>query len=736
MTTSSRSTPSGVRAGARRILAAALAAALLPAHASAADAPSDKDTVELERVVSSARADAYTVDASAAATKLSLSLRETPQSVTIVTRERMDDQDLVSLRDVLDNTTGIYSNAYDTERVLFYSRGFLVDNLMIDGLPIGSGTNFNTGAIDETADTALFERIEIVRGATGLMTGAGSPSASVNLVRKHADATTPRVALDLGLGSWNDRRVEADVSAPLDASGSVRGRVVAVYEDQDSYQALYHKKTRVLYGIVDADLAPSTTLSLGVDYQDNQPRGNTWGSFPLFLADGTPADWPRSVTTATDWSYWNRRTENAFGELRHAFDNDWQLHAAANWRRYKEDLALFYVYGFPDPATGEGLEPFAYRSEAEIIERSLDLYASGPFELFGRRHELVVGYDASRSTNVGEEFDVLDVAPTGNFFDWDGSYPLPVFGAPHPLSDITTRQDGAYAAARFSLADPLKFIAGARYASWKIDSFYLYDTPPDAPPGYRARYDFDEVIPYAGLVWDVGRDVSLFASWTGIFKPQNSRDANGHWLDPIDGSSIELGIKGEHFDGRLDTALTVFETRQDNLAAPLFDPVTGEPVMLPDGAQASFPIDGARTRGFELEATGRIGEDWNLSFGWSRALTHDADGVAVRTFIPSALVRAFATWNPSWLKALTLGGGVNWQARSSTTVGAPEGNRVLAQGGVALVNLMARYAFDPHVSLQLNANNAFDRKYYVLDPYDNTYYGTPANAMLSLHVAF
>lgn len=721
----------------RHTLALALAGALTPAFATdAGEAPSDKDTVQLEEVVTTAHDDSYTVDSTAAATKLPLSLRERPQSVTVITRERIDDQGLGSLRAVLDNTTGIYSNQWDTERVLFYSRGFLIDNLMVDGVPARSATNFNTGAIDETADTALFERIEVVRGATGLLSGAGSPSASVNLVRKHADAETLRASADLSVGSWNDRRVELDVSSPLNASGSVRGRVVAAYEDSDSYQAVYSKKKTVLYGIVDADLAPSTTLSLGLDYQNNTPRGNTWGSFPLFLSDGTLADWPRSVSTAPDWAFWDRRTETAFGELRHAFGNEWQVRAAANWRRYSEDDALFYVYGFPDPVTGEGLDPSAYRSKGEIIERALDVYANGPFDLFGRRHELVVGYNGSRATNVSTEYEHGPLAPVGDFFDWTGAYPEPTFGPGHPLSDITTTQNGVYAAGRFSLADPLKLIAGARYANWKIDSFYLYDVPADGSPDFRSKFDFGKVIPYAGLVWDVGHDVSLFTSFTGIFTPQNSRDANGRWLDPMQGRSVELGVKGEHFDGRLNTALTVFETRQDNVAAPLFDPVSGEPVRLPDGSQASYPIDGARTRGFEAEANGRVGEDWNLSFGWSRYLTHDADGAAVRTYIPATLVRAFATWNPARLKRLTLGGGVNWQSRSSTFVGSPDGGTTLRQSSVALVNVMARYEFTPQVSLQLNGSNVLDRKYYVLDEYDNTYYGAPSSVALSLRVSF
>jgi outer membrane receptor for ferric coprogen and ferric-rhodotorulic acid len=684
----------------------------------------------------------YTVDETSSATKLNLSPRETPQSMTVITRERLDDQNLTSLRQVLDNTPGVYSNAYDSERVLFYSRGFLVDTLMYDGVPALS--NFNTGSIDETLDTALYDRIEIVRGATGLMTGAGNPAASINLVRKHADSRTPTISADLTFGSWNEKRVELDGTMPLSADGSIRARAVAVAEDTHSYQALYRKKTYVLYGVVDADLSASTRLSLGFDYQDNQPRSNTWGSFPLFLGNGQLANWPRSVTTATDWSYWNRKTQTVFGGLRHTFDNGWTLRSTLSHRRYDEDLALFYVFGYPDPATGLGLDGFAYRSRSTITENALDVYASGPFELLGRKHELVVGYNGSRATNTGTEQEPIGSGPDGalpqpgNFFEWNGSYPEPPFSPSVPLNDIKTTQDAVYAAARFSLADPLKLIAGARYDRWKVDSFYLYDTPENS------NYSFSKVIPYAGLVWDILPQFSAFTSYTGIFKPQNNRNISGHYLDPVEGRSVEVGIKGEHFDRRLNTALTLFQTRQNNVAAPVYD-TDGNPVVLPDGSNASQPTD-VRTRGFEVEVAGKLTDELQGSFGWTRYVMQDGAGAPTRTFIPGTLVRLFATWEPKRLvPGLTLGGGVNWQSASSTLVAAPEGaagrdeetGQVrLTEGSIAQLSLMARYQFSPKLSLQFNANNLLDRKYYVLDQYDNTYYGAPANYSVSLRVAY
>jgi outer-membrane receptor for ferric coprogen and ferric-rhodotorulic acid len=416
--------------------------------------------------------------------------------------------------------------------------------------------------------------------------------------------------------------------------------------------------------------------------------------------------------------------------LRQVFDNDWSLRATVNWRRYDEKTALLYMFGFPDPVTGEGLEPSVYANTGKIIERALDVYASGPFELFGRQHELVAGVDASHATNTGTDFEPAgDLADPGNFFLWNGAYPKPEFAPGVPLSDIDTDQNGVYAAARFSLADPLKLIAGARYATWKVDSYYLYDTP------NLSKYDYDKTIPYAGLIWDFADHYAAFASYTGIFKPQNARDIEGHYLDPIEGDSVELGVKGEHFDGRLNTSLTVFETRQDNVAGPVFD-ADGEPVLLPDGSQVSRAIDGTRTRGFEFEASGRFSDEWQGSFGWTRYVMHDGDGNAVRTFVPGTLVRAFATWSPLALRQLTLGGGVNWQSRSSTFVSSPDGGTILHQPSVANVSLMARYRFTPRFSAQLNANNLLDRKYFVLDEYDNTYYGAPSSVTVSARYTF
>ncbi len=278
----------------------------------------------------------------------------------------------------------------------------------------------------------------------------------------------------------------------------------------------------------------------------------------------------------------------------------------------------------------------------------------------------------------------------------------------------------------------MKLIAGARFSTFRTDYFYLYDTPVEP-----FKYDFDKVLPYAGLIYDFSSQFSAFASFTEIFKPQRSRDLNGRFLDPIDGRSFEVGVKGEHLDGRLNTAVTLFETRQNNIATAVYDPETGETIKLPDGSDVSQAIDGTKTRGFEIEASGQLREGWNASLGWSRYQLEDANGDDVRTFIPRTLIRGFTTWKaPGAFSKLTIGGGVNWQSESRTQVGAPDGGATLRQGSVMLVSLMARYQITPAASVQVNGDNLLDKKYFVLDEFDNTYYGAPMKASVSFRMTF
>ncbi len=704
----------------RSLLSIALAAASSAALHAQDTPPAATGATTLDTVkVRGQAASPYTAGHSASTTRLPLTLQDTPQSISVITEQRIADQNLTNLRDVLDNTTGVSSTAYDSERVVFWSRGFQIENMSYDGVPVAS--SLNIGSADASLDTSIYERIEVIRGATGLLSGSGSPSANINFVRKHADSRTAQANVTLSYGKWHTQRETLDASAPLNASGSVRGRFVAAHEEGDSYLDRYHQQKNVAYGVIDADLGEDTTLSVGYDWQKTRPTGVTWGSYPVFDDAGGFITWPRSFSPAADWSHWNNTTQTAFVDLTHAFANGWQLHAMASHRQTDADSALFYVYGWPNRATGEGITPYAYKSFQRGSQNNLDLYLSGPFSAFGRDHEWVVGLTGSQYRTDYFDDPHGDLPDVGNYFDWNGQYPYPDFASSSERVSIArTRQSGAYAAARLSLADPLKLVIGARYARWKNDT-------DDSTAGLY-REQASKTIPYAGLIYDLSPVYSAFVSYTQIFDPQNNRRQDGSYLEPVLGTSREAGIKGRHFDGALNTSLVVFETKQDHVA----DALPG--VYLADGlTQAYRSVDGTTSRGYEFDASGALSADWNATVGWSHFNVKSPDGGALRPSLPRTLVRLFSTYTlPDAWHRVTVGGGVNWQGPSKAQVDGPSGAQRLTQSSVTLVSAMARYAFNERSSLQFNADNLLNRKYFVLDDFSNLYYAPGA----SWNVAF
>ncbi|WP_241093857.1 TonB-dependent siderophore receptor [Xanthomonas bonasiae] len=729
----------------RSLLGSAVAAAIfVSAHGAFAAEPAQPQTevwgktsqeektlpaVNVTRRVDSAATEgtgSYTTGETAAATRLPLSLRETPQSVTVITRQRMDDQQLDSVQDVLENATGIASYQSDSERTSFYSRGFLINNIQYDGIPTVVGNIVNGSGIG-SLDTAFYDRVEVVRGASGLLTGTGNPSAAINLVRKRP---TPEfsASASLGAGSWDTYRGTADVSTPLTQDGRIRARAVGTYQDGHSYLDRYKPQRKSFYGIIEADLTPDTTLSLGLDYQDITPKGATWGGMPLWFSDGTQAEYSRSSSYAQDWSHWDNTLKTAFAEIEHRFANGWNLRAVANQYRTDYDAELLGLVGHPDRATGlgfypNGAYPVALASDGRSRQNTVDVMASGPFALLGRQHDLVVGATSSRRTASQR-----DIAPfyagfvPVDVYDLSQPYPRPDFAAMNWIPTGTRiKQSGVYGAARFSLADPLKLIVGGRFSNYEVD-----DKASSNTLHYKKTGEF---TPYAGLIYDLNKTYSAYASYTGIFNPQTDyRDSKGNVLTPSKGKTKELGLKGNYLDGRLNASVAVFETKLDNAAQIVAGTYT------PGGAQAYKGADGTKSRGIELDLQGELARDWNVYAGIAHFTAEDGDGVRLNSQLPRTTAQFFTTYRlPGAWSKLTLGGGVRWQSRIYEAPNTGTSSLGGEQRSYALASLLARYAITQKTSLAVNVNNVFDRRYALQKgDFDTVSYGAPRNVMLTL----
>ncbi|WP_165188573.1 TonB-dependent siderophore receptor [Caulobacter soli] len=679
------------------------------AAALAADAPAaavDANTAENQVdgvVVTGART------RTSAVTGLDMSLRETPQSVTILNQARIKDFGLTSVNDLLAQVTGVNVEKVETDRTYYNSRGFDITNFQVDGigLPLIWGIQFGD------LDTVLFDRVEVVRGANSMMTGTGNPSATVNYVRKRPTDTF-KAAGAVQYGSWDDYRLEADVSGPLDSSGSVRGRLIYANEDKGSYLDHYHVNRNVYAGLLALDVTSKLTATIGYSLQDNRSRGVLWGALPLNYSDGTFVDYPRSASTSADWTYWNVKDQTAFTELDYKFDNGWQFKATGTYKRFNENAKLLYAYDNPDPATGLGVKGMSGIYPSKYESYILDAYASGPFQLFGRTHQLVIGGQTSRSTgkeweNFSEETIIYPAVQ-----DWGSAQPgEPTYPGAYQASDQTDRLSRLYAAAHFSVTDQFKIVAGVNALKLKSKGYsYGVDTPRDE----------DKVSPYVGGVYDLNQNVSLYASYTDIFNPQSEVDANHQTLAAAHGKAYEAGVKSEWFDHRLYLTGAVFRSEQGDLAAYAGD--------FPNGQSYYNGID-TKVTGYELEASGALTDQWTISAGWTQLKVEGEDDLPTRTYLPRKTFKATTTYTFPELRNLKVGAAVRWQSAVSMVDIVP-----VEQDAYGIVDLMAGIDVTDKVRATLNVDNAADKKYLTSLMWNQSYYAAPRSVSLRLDFAF
>ncbi|WP_420848481.1 TonB-dependent siderophore receptor [Phytopseudomonas seleniipraecipitans] len=661
----------------------------------------------------------YTTGAMSTATKLPMTMRETPQATTVITRQRMDDQAMTSINDVVNATPGLFlSYANGPGRQSYKARGFDIDNLMYDGIPSG----YNGVAVGAQPNLAMFDRVEVVRGATGLVTGAGNPSAAINMVRKRPLAEQ-KVTLTGAAGSWDDYRGELDASSPLNDSGTLRGRVVTSYRDANSFIDGAEEDHGLFYVITEADLSDDTTLTLGFSHQKDQTN-YFWGASMVGL-DGRHLDLPRSYNPGTSWEDKDQEINTVFAELRHHLANDWKLQINAN---YAEQNALFSGSYQSRWAADRRLERTVWQAKYDENQAGVDAFFSGPFEALGRSHELVLGASKRIYDMTTHSYDPYDM-------NWPLDAGKPNFVGTGDGRAVTT-QDGVYLTTRLSLADPLKLILGGRL------DWYDYDNKDSSTADYKVTRN---VTRYAGLVYDLDDRHSVYVSYSDIFTPQSEKDSTGTPVKPIVGKNYEIGLKGEYLDGALNASVAVFRIDQENRAVALTD-LRG----CADANNCNEPSGEIRSQGIDLELQGAVTENWQVGGGYTYARTHTIKDAAN----PQNVNQQFDTDTPEHLFKLTtsyqfqgpleklrVGGNVSWQSRMYNDVALLDGGSYrLKQGAYAVTDLMAGYRVNKDLDVQLNANNIFDRKYYSTIAnsvsYGGDVYGTPRNLMLTAKYSF
>ncbi|MCI1228150.1 TonB-dependent siderophore receptor [Kerstersia gyiorum] len=726
----------------------------------------------------------YTVRRSSNATKLDLSIKETPQSLSIFTQKQIEDQNLFQVVDILKNTPGVSVQEFGVPgagRATFYSRGYAINNFQIDGMPT-TASMFGGADMLASMDTALYERVEIIRGSTGLTTGTGDPSASINFVRKRP-GYEPLRQVSLSYGTHAKRRAEVDLSQPFNESGSFRGRMVAVAAEGNHWMERVHEKTRMFYGILEADLSEDTTVSAGFTgfgkhVDDATPHGSSMRTdtdsvYELFRDKG------RHFNSATQWSYAKQDTRQWFVDARHHFNDDWKLNASYQHTSSSPDR----VYGmigvnYYNPVNNAASLSYG-RINTDNTLHNLDVTLLGKFQLFGRDAQLAVGFNGYKGKVVNPSWFTEDrnwycnQSDSINLNDWNnggialpkcrGNYLVDLHG---PIYENHEKQYGAFLSTKIQPLERVSLILGARMHKYGLDvKGYTADRSAGLDNYPQSIHYPSRFIPYAGLIYELTPVTSAYLSYTGIYKTQQvvrgvtqkeiEDGVRFRLMPPREGNTVELGVKSALLDDNLNLQAALFRMHERNVPY-IYQTVisNGDPARLscrnPYSANGDCtPVeatDGPTLSGLELSIAGQISERWMINAGYAYLHLKSYD---YQTYVPPSYDDVMTSYDFNRPKhtfslftsykltdSLTLGGGVRWKSHTWQQTYNDYSGKVynFSQGSYAVWDLMARYDLNKHATLGLNIGNLFDKVYFANNA--SSYYGSPRNVSASLNFKF
>lgn len=686
------------------------------------------------------------------------SLRERPQSVSIVNRARLDEQNLNSVASALEQTTGITVTNVSFTTQEFYSRGFRIGSIQVDG---GAPFVFNNFGYNQLPDLAVYEQVEVLRGSDALFSGNGEPGGTVQLVRKRPTANR-QVELRASYGSWDNFRNELDASAPLGFDGRLRGRMVYLAEDAGSFQNIEKSNRDLIYGVLEADVTPTTRVSLGGSFDKRKAPHGGFG-LPRY-SDGRDLGLPRSTVLSAIWAGFDTRTTEMFASVDQNIGDRWNLRLNVMRSRQEGNNLQQYAYGSVSysPSLGRDNISRMYGSDEQLvpIQRVADLTLRGSFDLFGRSHTLAIGVDWQDISSLGAVWDGTSYSDIDPYNFDPSAYPQTARTLiPGAMVNWGQKQSGFYVSSGFQVSDPMKILLGARYSNYQYENgVEAFDTTTgESIFSYQESYeDRDVLTPYAGFTYELPRNWMAYGSYSEAFQSQASYREGpfpGKAVEPKTGANLEFGLKGELMRGRAATQLAIYRIRRKNEA--LLDPRF--PAQSSAGMNCCYLGQGTvESRGLDFEINGRLSDRWTMFAGYTfnqneYAGGYEQNGSAYMPLTPRHLLKVWTTYNfDGALEGLKIGGGATVQSdayvsgtavifdrETGNQVGDPNPYR-FTQGGYTVLSAHAEYALSKSWSLGLNVNNLLDKTYYQTlgTSVWSNWYGAPRSYTASVRAKF
>ena len=688
---------------ARRPLALAVSLALLASPALAADKVLDE--VQVTAAGEAPATEGYQAFSSRSSTKTDTLLRDTPQSVSVVTSQQIKDQAVQSMADAVRYTPGVTFAQGEGNRDAAVIRG-----------SISTGDFYLDGVRDDVQyyrDVYNIDRIEVLKGANGLAFGRGGSGGVINRVSKEANWSPVR-QISASVGSFHHKRLAADVGGALNET--VAGRINLVTEDSESFRDGVSLRRNGISPTLTIKPSDKTKIVLSAEHFNDlrvTDRGVPSRNGKPFKSDETRF-YGNAEQSPTE------TTVQALGAtIEHRFDNGLTLTNKTRFADYDKYYQNVYANG---PVTNAGtvaLAGYLDDTQRQNLFNQTDLLV--PFKTGRVSHELVLGTEFGRqqSENFRINASGLAAQPVKKPFD------IATFGTTKSRNSETTVDVSAvYLQNQITFTPNWQAVIGVREDRFKTD---FTDKLNAANSG---KVVDAKLSPRAALIYKPVKDVSIYASYSQTFVPRagdqlSSLSAANQGFDPEEFINKEVGVK---WDARPGLSLSAALYRLDRNNVLVTDPLVVTQATL---------VDGQEVKGAEFEVSGKLTDRWSVLGGYAFADSEitRSQTTAIRAGNETAQTprHTFSLWNRYDLNdRFGLGLGVI----SRSEMYALDSNAVTLPG-YARVDAAAYYKASKSLDLQLNIENLTDRDYFVNAHNDNNITpGSPIAARLSATYTF
>ena len=631
----------------------------------------------------------YKATRSASATRTDTALHETPQSISVVPRDVLEDTASTRLQDALDYAGGVgRANNFGGQGLTTVTvRGFTTGEYYRNGFPMNRG-------YPNAPDANSVERLEVIRGPATSLYGRGDPGGTFNVVSKQPLPET-RVTLGSQFDDQGMHRATLDATGPLNQDGSLAYRLNILGEGGDSFRDDVESERYEVAPVLSWQVNDATKIIFEGDFmRNNHP-----------LDRGLTRYTTQTGSASRDTNIWEKGSDNLLhndndmAQLRfeHALNDNWTLGGGFQW--LDGTLQGNAVEANGAPADGRTLQRNFNWRKLDWTDRDYQLNLTGHFDTGGFAHTLLTGVEY-------EDYDYQSIILRSSAAV--GTYPIdiynPVLGQQRPALTRTTTHDqenlktwAYFLQDQVALTERLKALAGVRIERFE----HHYDNYLPGTKGWETAEN--AVTPRFGLIYDLTDSLAVYANTARSFKPNSGASLQGDGFEPEKGKSYELGMKWEALDRQLSVDGAIYHIVKENV-------LTRDPT----DPNYSIAAGEVRSRGLDLNIAGNLTPEWRVIGGYAYVdaeVTKD-NRLPTGTRLANIPRNSFSLLNTyefqdGVAKGLGLGVGVKYVGDRNGQTEAV----TYTMERYSVVDLLTFYKVNEHVRLNLDVKNVFNKGY-------------------------